>query len=76
MVLAILHLIPWKFTVVVFSRDIGILGVSAWLFAIAGLRDFRPSILAREHSLSNCGSVFVMLFWCSRAVVWLGRHSF
>ena len=42
LVLSILHKIPWKFTVVVFSRDISILAASAVLFAIAGLRDFRP----------------------------------
>jgi cardiolipin synthase len=63
MVMAILNLIPWKFTVVVFSRDIGILGVSAVLFAIAGLRDFRPSIFGKVNTLSQIAAVFfVMLF--------------
>src|SRR5437879_12927530 len=40
LVLSILHKIPWKFTVLVFSRDISILGVGAVLYAIAGLRNF------------------------------------
>ena len=40
MVLAILHKIAWKYTVLVFSRDISILFASAVLYAIAGLRDF------------------------------------
>jgi phosphatidylglycerophosphate synthase len=40
LVLSILHQIPWKFTVLVFSRDISILAASAVLYAIAGLRDF------------------------------------
>ena len=37
MVLAILHKIAWKYTVLVFSRDISILFASAVLYAIAGL---------------------------------------
>jgi len=77
-VLAILHLIPWKFTVVVFSRDIGILGVSAVLFAIAGLRDFRPSIFGKVNTLSQIAAVFfVMLFLVLPAQwVWFGKTLF
>ena len=47
LVLSILRRIPWKFTVLVFSRDASILAASAVLFAIAGLRQFRPAFLAR-----------------------------
>src|SRR5437868_15082526 len=45
-----LPLIPWKFTVMVFSRDIAILLVSAVLYTIAGLRDFRPSIFGKANT--------------------------
>jgi cardiolipin synthase len=63
LVLSILHKIPWKFTVVVFSRDISILGVSAVLYAIAGLRDFRPSIFGKANTFSQLAAVvFVMVF--------------
>ena len=31
LVLSILHMIPWKYTVLVFSRDISILAISAVL---------------------------------------------
>ena len=63
LVLSILHKIPWKFTVVVFSRDISILGVSAVLYAIAGLRDFRPSMFGKANTFSQLAAVvFVMLF--------------
>jgi cardiolipin synthase len=63
LVLSILHKIPWKFTVVVFSRDISILGVSAVLYAIAGLRDFRPSVFGKANTFSQLAAVvFVMLF--------------
>jgi cardiolipin synthase len=57
LVLSILHKIPWKFTVLVFSRDISILGVSAVLYAIAGLRDFRPSIFGKAIYLSSRGKI-------------------
>src|SRR6266705_700517 len=40
LVLSILHRIPWKYTVLVFGRDIAILVTSAVLYTIAGLRDF------------------------------------
>src|SRR5437660_1604872 len=35
LVLSILHKIPWKFTVLVFSRDVSILGVGTVLYATA-----------------------------------------
>ena len=63
MVLSILHRIPWKFTVVVFSRDVSILGVGTVLYAIAGLRDFRPSVFGKANTLAQLVTVvFVMLF--------------
>lgn len=63
LVLSILHKIPWKFTVLVFSRDISILCASAVLYAIAGLRDFRPSIFGKANTFAQVAAVFfVMLF--------------
>ena len=62
MVLSILHKIPWKFTVLVFSRDVSILGVGTVLYAIAGLRDFRPSIFGKANTFAQLVAVvFVML---------------
>jgi cardiolipin synthase (CMP-forming) len=61
LVLSILHQIPWKFTVVVFSRDISILAASAVLYAIAGLRDFRPSIFGKANTFAQVAAVFFVL---------------
>ena len=61
LVLSILHKIPWKFTVMVFSRDISILAASAVLFAIAGLRNFRPSIFGKANTFSQISAVFFVL---------------
>src|SRR6202011_1854546 len=68
LVLSILHKIPWKFTVLVFSRDISILCASAVLYAIAGLRDFRPSIFGKANTFAQVAAVFfVLLFEINRS---------
>ena len=78
LVLSILHKIPWKFTVVVFSRDISILAASAVLFAIAGLRDFRPSIFGKANTFAQVAAVFfVLLFEVDPSRwVWIARLTF
>jgi cardiolipin synthase len=78
LVLSILHKIPWKYTVLVFSRDISILAASAVLFAIAGLRNFRPSIFGKANTFSQIAAVFfVMLFEVHRLRwVWIARTVF
>src|SRR5713226_10348649 len=63
LVLSILHKIPWKFTVLVFSRDVCIVLISGLLYTIAGLRDFRPSIFGEANTFAQVAAVmFVMLF--------------
>ena len=78
LVLSIVHLIPWKFTVLVFSRDICILLVSAVLYTIAGLRDFRPSIFGKANTFAQLAAVvFVMLLQVNHAKwVWVARTTF
>jgi len=78
MVLSILHKIPWKFTVMVFSRDAGIVLVSALLYTIAGLRDFRPSIFGKANTVAQLAAVvFVMLFQVDRTKwVWIAQKTF
>ena len=56
-------LVPWKFTVVVFSRDISILLVSGVLFMIAGLRDFRPSIFGKANTFAQVSAIFFVLLF-------------
>jgi cardiolipin synthase (CMP-forming) len=71
LVLSILHKIPWKFTVLVFSRDISILAASTVLFAIAGLRDFRPSIFGKANTFSQIAAVFFVLLLSIRPARWI-----
>lgn len=44
-------LIPRYVTVLVFSRDLGILLIATLLFATGTLRDFRPSLLGKVNTL-------------------------
>jgi len=61
LVLSIQKLIPWKYTVLVFSRDISILLISGVLFMIAGMRDFRPSIFGKANTFAQVAAVFFVL---------------
>jgi cardiolipin synthase len=78
MVLAVLHKIAWKYTVLVFSRDISILCASAVLYAIAGLRDFRPSIFGKANTFAQVAAVFfVLLFQIEHTRwVWITQTTF
>jgi cardiolipin synthase len=71
LVLSILHKIPWKYTVVVFSRDISILAASTVLFAIAGLRDFRPSVFGKANTFAQVAAVFFVLLLQIRPDRWI-----
>ncbi|MFY9561225.1 MAG: CDP-alcohol phosphatidyltransferase family protein [Terriglobales bacterium] len=71
LVLSIEHraLVPWKFTVVVFSRDISILLISGVLFMIAGLKDFRPSIFGKANTFAQVAAIFFALLLLVKPVL-------
>ena len=71
LVLSILHKIPWKFTVLVFSRDALILAASAVLYVIAGLRDFRPSIFGKANTFAQVAAVFFVLLLQVKPERWI-----
>lgn len=75
LVLSILHKIPWKYTVMVFGRDIAILVTSAVVYTIAGLRNFSPSIFGKANTFAQIAAVFfVMLFEIEHAHgIWIAR---
>jgi cardiolipin synthase len=78
LVLSVLHKIPWKYTVMVFSRDMAILATSAVLYTIAGLRNFSPSIFGKANTCAQIAAIFfVMLFQLySARWVWVARTVF
>jgi cardiolipin synthase len=71
LVLSILHKIPWKYTVLVFSRDASILAASAVLFTIAGLRDFSPSIFGKANTFAQVAAVFFVMLLQVHPVRWI-----
>ena len=75
LVLSVLHKIPWKYTVMVFSRDMAILATGAVLYTIAGLRNFSPSIFGKANTFAQIGAIFfVMLLQIYTARwVWMAR---
>jgi len=71
--LVLLHegLMPVRVTVLVFGRDVCILLVSAVLYAVAGRRDFQPSIFGKINTLAQVLAVAVVILhqWVQAAWV-------
>ena len=64
-------MIPWKYTVVVFSRDVSILLISGVLFMIAGLRDFHPSIFGKANTFAQVAAIFFVLLLPVEPIRWV-----
>lgn len=60
-VLTHMGLVPRYVTVLVFSRDLGILLIATLLFATGTLRDFRPSLLGKLNTLVQIFGLTVVL---------------
>jgi len=61
LVLSFVRKIPWKFTVVVFSRDLCIVATAVVLYATVGFRDFRPSIFGKLNTACQIAAVFCVV---------------
>ena len=61
LVLSMVHRIPWRYTVLVFSRDICIVATAALLYMVAGLRDFQPSFFGKANTGAQVAAVFFVL---------------
>ncbi len=61
LVLMHMTLIPVTVTVLVFGRDVGILVVSAILYAATGRREFSPSLLGKANTLVQVAAVAAVL---------------
>lgn len=70
LVLSFMERIPWRFTILVFTRDTGILVVSAVLYAAVGLRNFKPSIFGKLNTTAQIGTIFFVLFMEIHPAVW------
>ncbi len=61
LVLMLKGLIPAAVTVLVFGRDVGILLVSAILYAAAGRREFTPSIFGKANTIAQISAVAAVM---------------
>jgi cardiolipin synthase len=61
LVLSFVKKIPWKYTVVVFSRDALIVATCVVLYAAVGFRDFRPSIFGKINTVCQIAAVFFVI---------------
>lgn len=61
LVLTHVGLIPRYVTVLVFSRDLGILLIATLLFATGSLRDFRPSLFGKLNTLIQIMALLTVL---------------
>jgi cardiolipin synthase len=73
LVLSFMGRIPWKFTIVVFTRDVCILMISAVLYIAVGLRDFRPSIFGKLNTLAQVTAVFFVFLFEVHPEPWIYR---
>lgn len=78
------HMIAWRYTVMVFSRDLSILVISALLYTV-GLRDFRPGIFGKINTACQIAAVFFALLskvyhyewlWMTKQVLLYGVFAF
>jgi len=72
LVLSIMHDIPWKYTVLVFSRDFTILIVAGVLYITNTLRDFRPSIFGKINTTAQIAAVFFVMLQRVTSLAWVG----
>lgn len=61
LVLSLVHKIPWKVTVLVFSRDLCILVTCAVVWATTSIRDFPPSFYGKANTTAQILAVFFVL---------------
>ena len=71
LVLSIIHRIPWKYTVLVFSRDLCIVITCAVLYATTSLRDFRPSLFGKINTGAQVVTIFFVLLYQVDSSPWI-----
>jgi cardiolipin synthase len=62
---------PGTVTVLVFGRDVGILLVSAILYAAVGRREFYPSIFGKANTLAQISAVAAVLLHQLTPALWV-----
>jgi cardiolipin synthase len=73
LVLSMVHKIPWRYAVLVFSRDLCIVTTAAVLYMVANLRDFRPSVFGKANTGAQVAALFFVLLGQVMSAPWIAR---
>jgi cardiolipin synthase (CMP-forming) len=76
LVLSFVKKVPWKYTILVFSRDLCIVATAVVLYATVGFRDFRPSIYGKLSTASQIAAIFFVVLaqvWRVPSVLYLEK---
>ena len=76
LVLSFVKKVPWRYTVLVFSRDLCIVATAVVLYATVGFRDFRPSIFGKIYTFCQIVAIFCVVLaqvFTVPPVLWLER---
>lgn len=71
LVLMHMGLVSRRITVMVFSRDLGIVVVAALLYATVGMRDFRPSLLGKANTIAQILAVGAVVLAQTHPLFWV-----
>ena len=71
LVLSFVRKIPWRYTIVVFSRDLCIVATAVVLYATVNFRDFRPSIFGKLNTACQIAAVFFVVLSQVMETSWL-----
>jgi cardiolipin synthase len=71
LVLSFVKKIPWKYTILVFSRDLCIVATAVVLYATVGFRDFRPSIYGKLNTGCQIAAIFFVVLAQVLRVPWV-----
>jgi cardiolipin synthase len=63
--------IPWRITILVFTRDVGILLVAAVLYITTSIKEFPPSIFGKANTVAQIVTVLLVLLDEVSTQVWV-----
>jgi cardiolipin synthase (CMP-forming) len=70
-VLSVMHKVPWKITILVFSRDLGILIVSMLFFFTTSNHDFKPSFWGKANTVAQIATVLLVFMDAIMSSQWV-----
>ncbi len=73
LVLSFTHALPWWLTMVVVTRDVGILMTAAVISLVNGYRPFHPTVLGKFSTAAQVAAALAAVCWRARVLGMSGR---